>query len=133
MVAFLAHFLFSVVPDTVRLPTAITKQHKARIRVGMTQRQVEALLGGPPGDYTFRLDVGRARTPPRALDRGALESTLSVGETIREWVSDRCGILVIFDQNLRVSGARYYTLEDCPVRTGWEALRALARRWHSGP
>ena len=41
-----------VVTQLLRAGPAITPASYERIREGMTEAEVEAVLGGPPGDYT---------------------------------------------------------------------------------
>ena len=67
------------------------------IRDGMTQPEVEALLGGPEGDRSiYRTDFCIAIT---AEEREAFRSTL----VTKEWVNDDALILVGFDQEERVA------------------------------
>jgi hypothetical protein len=67
------------------------------IRDGMTETEVEALLGGPEGDRSiYRTSFCIAMT---ADEREAFHSKL----VIKEWINDDALILVGFDQEGRVA------------------------------
>ena len=73
----------------------ITRESVRRIRIGMTESQVEALLGAPPGDYTtagprLRIAVWNPQ--------GLLQET---------WESDELVVVVLFLDDLTVSGTYY--------------------------
>src|SRR5437016_1643695 len=66
----------------------IDREHFDRIKPGMTQAEVEAILGGPPGDFrthdTFRMcvDLSRWRDDGRQVERE------------EDWVGDQGEVLV---------------------------------------
>ena len=70
----------------------ITRENADRIRPGMTQAEVEAILG-PPGDY-------RSGATVLAYDDGM--SAAKVGRTAEDWVNDRGAITLEFNQAGRV-------------------------------
>jgi hypothetical protein len=67
----------------------------ADLRRGWTRAEVEAYLGGPPGDYT---------TVPYSLDppEGFLEMFARDGRTRLMWISDAGCVLVSLDRNGKV-------------------------------
>jgi len=67
----------------------------ARIRVGMTEREVAAILGGRPGYYADR-DV-----TPLVADETVYE--LRKAGELRQWYGNRWWIVVCFDDQGRVN------------------------------
>ena len=85
----------------------ISTYHSRRIVPGMTRGQVEAILGGPAGDY---------RTPPLRPPDEALRAPLLLpaGEC---WQGDRHSVYVTFDARDRVAGVTgFYPV---PLRPSW--------------
>jgi hypothetical protein len=71
----------------------------------MTRGQVEAILGGPAGDY---------RTPPLRLPDEAIRAQLPPGE---RWQGDRHSVYVTFDAQGRV--AQVTGFFPGPMRQSW--------------
>lgn len=101
-------------------PSPINAASLDRIRPGMTRAEVEALLGGPPGDYRRRGAVYDALAV--VVPDGQPEADKYTSEGTEEWLGDRMLIAVRFDRGDRVELA-YGVLPDPPA---W--YRAL-RRW----
>jgi hypothetical protein len=60
----------------------------------MTEEEVQAILGGPPGDYTTRPGVYYSR-----LSAGHIDPDREKHRTKREWVTDHYAIYVYFASN----------------------------------
>jgi hypothetical protein len=80
-----------------------------RIRKGMSDAEVTAILGGPPGDYT----VEPAQELPIPID--------SLGSFPRAWETDEAWLIVDFDYGGRVhrKSLTRYTLRE-RVRRQWD-------------
>lgn len=76
----------------VTRPHPVNETNFNRIRVGMTQAEVEAILGCPPGDYATR---------PWMAD--AFEEDYQEPDRLETWASDWGYIRVRFDKSDRVS------------------------------
>jgi hypothetical protein len=78
----------------LRLSRRLRVEHFGAVSVGMTQREVEALLGGPPGDYG-------SPYPQEALM--TLEGIIAPpGSIERDWRDDENLFEIYFDGNGRV-------------------------------
>jgi hypothetical protein len=75
---------------------SVTLDNYRCIQVGMTRAQVEAILGGPPGNYC------RPGQPLRGLKPRALADP-----EIRQWIGSSLIVSVIFDGKGRVSGKMF--------------------------
>jgi hypothetical protein len=85
----------------------ISTHSSRRIEPGMTRGQVEAILGGPAGDYRT--------SPPRPPDE-ALRAPLPLPPGER-WQGDRHSVYVTFDARDRVATVtRFYP---GPMRPSW--------------
>jgi hypothetical protein len=95
----------------------IDLEHCLRIKKGMRQDEVEAILGGPPGDFTTKVVV--------FLDfRGHFTEPVGRQES---WCGDKGRILVEFDKHGTVRCA--YFEDDMSFRAARvERLRARLRR-----
>ncbi len=82
-------------------PSGIGRLSCIRVRTGMSQAQVEAVLGCPPGDY---------RAEPHAICESWLHH---LGETRQDWSSDDGQLRIVFAQR-RV------------VRAEWQPRHATA-------
>jgi hypothetical protein len=93
----------------------INRDSFEKIRRGMTQAQVEAILGVPPGDYSFG-----AKIAPQGRQR-----PLPIGVREEEWWADEEGVVVAFNEDRlviecwRSLGARPDLLERIMRRLGW--------------
>src|SRR5437588_8501223 len=76
-------------------PTAITEENYDRIRVGMTLKDVEALLDGPPGRYGW---------PGERIvqTREDMPVPLPSGSDHLQWIDSEHIVGVLFDANHRV-------------------------------
>jgi hypothetical protein len=117
--------------------TAITRENAARIQVGMTLAEVEALLGGPD-----RIDTTAPVEPDAVDDQEAarpeavqFQLTLTrlgksrraqIGSSLRTWGSDRIAIFVVFDDAQRVADFAFRPLRRAP-ESPLAALRSLLR------
>jgi hypothetical protein len=105
-------------------PHRINRDGFERIIKGMTQQEVEKVLGKPPGDYTDRRTVQWA-----AKDRyWRLHSWTSVPPPwwrvwMVEWISDDGKIEVGLDEEDRVVVKWFYSVDDCPERPWTERVR----------
>jgi hypothetical protein len=103
----------------------IDQKHFGRIAAGMAKPEVEAILGGPPGDYTDRRSVSSPLYyyfwPNASLH----------GESYEGWVADGGGIVVVFDADHRVKQKWFRPAEGCisVERTMTERLQRLSERW----
>lgn len=78
----------------------LSNANRDRIEVGMTETEVEAILGGPPGDYSTRdLFVMGVET-----DGGSLSMTR---DRIEHWCADEGFLSVGFDSNGRLTWTRF--------------------------
>jgi hypothetical protein len=82
-----------------------------RIRAGMTRAEVEALLGGPPGDYATGYTELRVLRARKGLGRGGPEDTYEL------WLGDSGAIWVFFDTSNTVSGRLYEG--QVKIERGW--------------
>jgi hypothetical protein len=107
----------SVVAFRERGP-GVTPANYERIRDGMTEQEVEALLGGP---------ATGTRTAPLAGSYVPEEFEAAGVERLREWVGDGTYVFVGFDKagavNWKASGqfVVYRRVRSCPCRRllGW--------------
>jgi hypothetical protein len=93
--------------------TANTRENAAKIQPGMARAEVEALLGGPAGDYT----AGRYAAAPEPV---------AVGSPFSEWLGEECSVLVSFDEGGRVARSQVR-----PV-IHLDTLGNRFRRWFGG-
>jgi hypothetical protein len=109
--------------------TAITRENAARIQMGMTLAEVEAILGGPARDDSSgpRIKEG---DPPEAAESSIFLFQLAVSgvrvqHPCKLWESDRVLIRVDFDDvEKRVTGTDFL-----PVHRRHESPLDLVRRW----
>jgi hypothetical protein len=87
-----------------------------KLRVGMTQRDVEAIFGAPPGDYS---SVPKADRPPAPEDRRP--------DLRREdWTTEEGGAVVYFGPDGRVAD---FTLWVAPGRK-MSNVERLRKWWY---
>jgi hypothetical protein len=94
------------------------EEARNRITDGMSEVEVEEVLGGPPGDYT---------TGPYNI---ALGGIMGNGAThSREWLTDEGGIVVYFDEMDLVVATRFnwITRVDHSLWNPWERCHMLMR------
>jgi hypothetical protein len=84
-----------------------------RLRVGMTQQQVEEVFGLPPGDYSSRPDQDR---PP---DIGKRRPDLRC----EQWVGDGFGAAIYFDRDDKVADFELW-LTNPPAKTWKDRLKS---------
>jgi hypothetical protein len=102
----------------------IDQEHCDRIRAGMTQAEVEAVLGGPSGDYTDARSVQSWQ-----LYHMLGNSMLYRGWVYKEWLGDKGAIVVTFE-NERVFLATFHPADDrtSTNRTNTQRLQRLGYR-----
>jgi hypothetical protein len=121
----------------------VTKESYERIKLGMTRREVEAVVGGPPGDYTggptlpadpegalaegvFQSDVTHVH-----LAEGVLQGDVSFHPSTGRWDGDGAAVVVQFSTAGRVTSKFYHPskrLEQTPLANLWCRLRREWRR-----
>jgi hypothetical protein len=69
-----------------------------RVLIGMSEQEVEDLMGGPEGDYT---------SGPHIVIPEGSHSMMLGGGRLKEWVSDEGGILVEFDSSGKVASTAF--------------------------
>jgi hypothetical protein len=78
-------------------PPGVTLARFNRIEEGMTQHDVELLIGRPPSDIS-----------PGGVNWGMLHNGLrGINHTNRLWCDDECAIRVDFDEEGRVANKRW--------------------------
>jgi hypothetical protein len=95
--------------------TAINRFTFAKIREGMTQAEVEALLEVPPGNYSTTVTAVRGTTWRASQNDARLE----------EWWSDAGVVRVYFDRSDKVVHKEFLEVElgsDSWVREAWRWL-----------
>jgi outer membrane protein assembly factor BamE (lipoprotein component of BamABCDE complex) len=80
--------------------STVRRHHLERVEIGMTRAEVEALLGGPPGDY--RTNPERFSISHHSLAQFRLEEAYAKDD----WIVDEAMIQVWFDANDRVVRTR---------------------------
>jgi hypothetical protein len=120
----LAALLFALfVP---RPGAGITRENFERIRTGMTEREVEGILGARSGDYSG----GRAYIPasPLSRDTQSLHRPLGDGEgdtVLRWWAGEEVAVYVWFDWRAQAMDKMFR-----PVPPGGSLLDRLRRLLH---
>jgi len=103
-------------------PERITRENFERIKEGMSQAEVEEILG-PPGDYTTE--------PTDWENYSDLRGLLATDETMSTWVFDEPVMIVVFDKK---SGRVIGKLMNKNDRQNTGALYTLLwrakRQWH---
>jgi hypothetical protein len=89
----------------------IDQQHRSQIKNGMRQDQVEAVLGGPPGD--FRTEPVWFPTPTFASTGGGSEGA---GTRCGNWCGNQGKIQVDFDAGGCVVATQFLDAEHGPPR-----------------
>jgi hypothetical protein len=85
----------------------ITQAYVAKIQVGMTEAEVEAILGGPAGNYARPPRRYGLFGPPLPTCGGGLHILKLAGTpgTVKTWEGEDYRVEVIFDADSRVSFA----------------------------
>jgi hypothetical protein len=101
---------------------AINEETYARIQKGMQRPEVEALLGGPPGDYRHRLRGDKVYSPldsdvPANIGKGS-------GLGLAEWWGDEYVIFLWVDAQGRVAGKALNQPLETKPRPWWDRARA---------
>jgi hypothetical protein len=93
----LAYFaaMFVALGTAVSLPFCLYPQHRIEkksvglIKAGMTQKQVEAILGGPPGDYG-----------PESVPTPSSGFSIPLpSQSMKSWVAGYFAISVVFEED----------------------------------
>jgi hypothetical protein len=103
-------------------PSRVTKANFGRIEMGMSRSEVEALLGGPPGDY---------RTLPATVSTATTWNAALVAGTEESWLGDEGNVVIYFDAG-GVRSFRFEAAEPTPITPIGLALWRLNRlknRW----
>ncbi|HMF16621.1 MAG TPA: hypothetical protein VKE98_05405 [Gemmataceae bacterium] len=111
----------------------ITQENVEAIEIGMLEKEVEAILGGPAGDYSANRNGGQifvfsANTDVKNLD--IVDWPVTADDMVKKrggkfWVADETGVWVHFDESGRVDDMMH----------GWvyiftsEPFLAKLRRW----
>lgn len=105
----------------------ISRESYNQIKAGMTEQELEGLLGGPAGDYTNgRYQVGYIAEPCSLCDE-ALYAEISEIRSSRDWTGFQGLVSVGLNERGRVVEKRYFPV--CPVDPVGETLLARFRRW----
>ncbi len=75
-------------------PVDLRPEISEKLKLGMTEKDVEAVLGGPAGNYTTRPDVFYVHLSSGVVSRAVEQHDYL---TKRQWYTDKYGILVYFD------------------------------------
>jgi len=108
VLAGLASAVALIILATARVDDGVPqpdRTHFGRIRLGMSQAEVEALLGGPPGDYTTK-PVLQTKPLPR-------RSGPQPDWRMEEWTRGTVRVRVVFDAGDRVTET-WFTGDDSP-------------------
>jgi hypothetical protein len=110
-------------------PAPVTLENYRRIKAGMSRAETEAILGGPPGDYstgpTNSIHEHMMSTQVMANDGRPVWDDYVSGE----WRSDAQSVYVIFD------GSRTLSVQAFPnqlIEQDWieNLLWRVRRQWH---
>jgi hypothetical protein len=98
----------------VPCPVDVRPETAERLEVGMTEGEIEAILGGPAGDYRTRNDIGYFFGLV-----GGYSNTLHELDkaTEKQWNTDQYSVLVFFDPHgkaARIYGAGAYKPPSMP-------------------
>jgi hypothetical protein len=116
------HLLLPLLP---RPGAGITPDNYERIQVGMTEKEVEAVLGARAGDYSggrayFPASEHRPRIPRAIRPR---ERGFGPDETLHMWAGDEVAVYVWFDGAGRAVDKMLRPLR--PDGGPWDRLRRL--------
>jgi len=75
-----------------------------RLRHQMSEAEVEAVIGGPAGDYRTRSDI--SYVPPRNLISGGGISLPQPGRVTKEWRTDEAMVIVEFEPGFGATSIR---------------------------
>ena len=106
------------------LASVITRENAAKIQVGMTLAEVEALPGGPARNDTTGSSLFFDDQPSRMLHEHNIMLACEATPPPMEWYSDRIVIFVVFDPEVHVSACHYLFLR----RVDESPLDMLRRR-----
>jgi hypothetical protein len=115
-------------------PNRVTRENYDRIQIGMTQAEVEAILG-PLGDYaTVPFDNGRSEVDPSDLYSQVVRSFSSIDDASNRvracWSGNDYLIVITFDPKSEVISkgcTEQLRIEQGPLRN---AVWRLKRQWH---
>jgi hypothetical protein len=88
-----------------------------RVRPGMTQEQIEAIFGAPPGDYSSEMRGHQAKGLPQRPPELRRE----------DWTADEGGAVVYFGADGRVKDAVLWTEPNYKTNDG--PVRFRLRKW----
>ncbi len=103
--------------------TAITRENAAKIQVGMTLEEVEAILGGPARNEGAAATRTLVDQPNQAIHHRRIARDQLERVPLMEWNSDRVMISVRLDSEEHVSTCHYLFM--CPS----EGILDKLRRW----
>jgi hypothetical protein len=101
---------------------AITRENAAKIQVGMTSAEVEAILGGPPRNEFF--DWAREDTEPPKPGTWIRDERVSDTPELKEWHSQYVYVVVRWDDDGRVRSCQV-----TPMRPAHPGVFLMLRRW----
>jgi hypothetical protein len=106
----------------------VTKENYARITAGMTRRDVETVLGGPPGDY--RSGPTERASLPLDIEMLVENDALNVSDLFDdEWEGDTAAVMVHFRPDGRVGWKAHRINERAEQSATENFLWRVQRQW----
>jgi len=106
-------------------PDQLTEDSCHHIRQGMTMREVVAILGASPGNYASFVEENQYVAFLQM-------SVAASGKTVECWQNDNVKVVLIFDQQGRVSGKECYprlVIPKSPLDTLLRRAKRVWQRW----